>query len=200
MRPIVFDFGGVLIDWNPFYLYRKVFADDQAIKQFLDEIDFHNWNLQLDAGRPFNIAVDELCKRYPQHCEPIRMYDQHWEETLSEPIWPTVEVLTRLHDQGHPLYGLSNWSREKFDLVRSRYSFFDLFAEIVLSGDVGWNKPDERIFDVLLRRAGYPASEMILVDDSMPNIQAAARLGFDALHFTGAEKLRADLSQRGILV
>ncbi len=107
---LIFDFGNVLVDWNPHYLYRKLFdGDDQAVARFLKEIHFYEWNLQQDAGRSFDTAIAELCEKYPHHCELIKAYDKRYEESISGPIWPTVQILRELKDAGFSLYGLSNW-------------------------------------------------------------------------------------------
>jgi len=197
---IVFDFGKVLVDWDPRYLYRKLFPDDDtAMERFLEEIDFMNWNLQQDAGRPFAEGVAELCGRFPGYCDLIQAYDERWEESLGGPIWPTVEVLSRLKEAGYPLYGLSNWSDEKFRLVCAQYPFFDWFDDILLSGTVRLVKPDERIFRLLLERIGRPAGECLLIDDSAPNVEAARALGFEVIHFQSAAQLEAELSRREIL-
>lgn len=198
--PIIFDFGGVLMDWDPLYLYGKLFhGDREAAYSFLEEIGFHEWNAQQDAGRSFDEAVRLLCDRFPQHCGLIRAYHDRWEESISGPIWPTVEILHRLHAAGYPLYGLSNWSDEKFQIVRRRYGFFDCFEDIVVSGAVRLVKPDERIFQVLLERVGLPARACLLIDDSEVNVAVARRLGFDAIHFQSPDDLAVELRDRGML-
>ena len=196
---IVFDFGNVLVDWDPRYLYRQFFSDDQAIEHFLREIGFHEWNLAQDRGRPFAEAVSELCREYPHYCHLIRAYDSRWEETISGPIWPTVEILRQLKANDYELYGLSNWSLEKFSLVRPKYEFFSWFKAMVISGEVGLAKPDWQIFHLLLEKIGRPASECILIDDSPSNIAAAQQLGFITIQFRSADWLRKDLLQYGIL-
>ena len=124
---IIFDFGGVLLDWNPRYLYRKLFpGDEPAMERFLAEIGFSEWNRQQDAGRPFSIAVAELCARHPQYCDLIHAYDERFLEAVGGAIPGTVDILRRLHLAGFPLYGLSNWSAEKFRLVRPRYAVLRL--------------------------------------------------------------------------
>ena len=199
-RALIFDFGGVLVDWNPFYLYSRYFdGDESAMQRFLDEIGFSQWNLEQDRGRPYAEAVEELSWRYPQYAELIQAYDRRWEESISGPIQPTVEILGELRGAGYPLYGLSNWSGEKFRLVRQKYEFFNWFEDILVSGEVKLVKPDERIFNLMLERIGREAGECLLVDDSAANIQAAARLGFQTIHFRSPEQLRGELVQRGYL-
>ena len=196
---IVFDFGGVLIDWNPRHLYRKLFDDSAAMESFLTEIGFMEWNVRQDEGRPFAAATAELCKQFPQYTELIKAYDERWEETISGPIAATVDILYALKQAGYPLYGLTNWSTEKFYIVRPQYQFFDCFEDIVVSGDVKLIKPDPRIFHLMLDRIGRPAEACLFIDDSLPNVEAAARLGFNAIRFSSAEALAASLEALKIL-
>ncbi len=196
---LVFDFGNVLLDWNPYYLYGKFFDGDVVkTQQFLDEIGFKQWNIQQDAGRPFTQAVRELCEQFPQYCELIRAYDERWEESLGGAIQPVVEVLERLHQAGHELYALSNWSAEKFYLVRPQFAFMDYFKDIVISGEEKLVKPDPRIFEELIRRTGRPASELLLIDDSEANVRMARSLGMQAIHLTEPESLSGELEKIGI--
>lgn len=192
---IVFDFGGVLMDWNPRYLYRKLFNhDEQAMERFLVEVGFFEWNQQQDAGRPFSEAVAELSARHPQYCDLIRAYDERYEESLSGPIMETVDILRQLHSSGFSLYGLSNWPAEKFQGVRARYDFFRWFDGIVLSGEVRITKPDPRIFHLLLEQIGRPAQECLLIDDSIHNIATAQALGFQTILFHSPQELEKQLT------
>ena len=200
IRAVVFDFGGVLVDWNPRHLYRKLFrGDDAAMESFLEEVGFTAWNSQQDLGRPFGIAVAELVGRFPHHGDPIRAYDERWEESIAGPIQASVDLLAPLKRAGCELHGLSNWSGEKFPLARAKYGFFGLFDTILVSGDVGLAKPDARIFSLLLRRIGRTAKECIFIDDSAANIKAARGLGFEAIHFSSAEQLHGEFRRRGLL-
>ena len=197
---IVFDFGGVLMDWNPRYLYRKLFPGDEAgMERFLAEVGFSEWNQLQDAGRPFSVAVAELCARHPQYCELIQAYDQRYPESLSGSIPGSVEILRQLKALGYPLYGLSNWPDEKFELVRPDYEFFAWFDSILISGAVGVAKPDRRIFELLLEQVGRPAGECLLIDDSAANIAAAQNLGFQTIHFHSPEQLANELVVRELL-
>ena len=120
---ILFDFGAVLVDWSPYYLYRKVMANDEEIKAFLDEIDFKNWNPQFDQGYPFELGVEEKCAQFPHHAEMIRRFNSHWLDSMGEVMLETVEIARRLKEAGYTLYGLSNWSTSKFNLVKERMIF-----------------------------------------------------------------------------
>jgi 2-haloacid dehalogenase len=201
---LVFDFGGVLMDWSPHYLYRQFFdADPVKIDRFLQEIGFDEWNRQFDQGCPFSEGIKRLIKRFPAYRELIRAYDERWEETLAGPIQPTVEILRQLKARAEQakfsLYGLTNWSAEKFATIRHQYEFFNWFQIIVVSGEEQLVKPDPRIFRVLLQKSGRVASECLFVDDSAANITAAKNLGFETIHFQTPEQLRMELSQRGLL-
>ena len=200
IHAIVFDFGGVLIDWDPRYLYRKLFVDDpQGMERFLEEIDFYDWNLQQDAGRSFTEAVAEHCQLFPEYCELIRAYDARWEESLHGPIQPSVAILKALKQTDLELYGLSNWSVEKFQLVRCQYEFLNWFESIIISGQVRIVKPDPRIFRLMLDQIGRPASECLLIDDSVVNINVACELGFKTIHFQSPEQLKTELLDMGLL-
>ncbi|HEY5902391.1 MAG TPA: HAD family phosphatase [Anaerolineales bacterium] len=199
INTIIFDFGGVLIEWNPRNLYRRFFEHPAEMETFLAEIDFPAWNLHQDAGRPFVVGVAELSARFPQHARLIQAYQEHWEESVGLPIQGSIRLLRRLKSRGYPVYGLSNWSAETFPLIRSRYDFFDLLDGYVISGDVGTVKPDPEIFLALLRRIGRPADECLFIDDSAVNIRAASELGFNSILFESPEQLEARLQHLGIL-
>lgn len=197
---IVFDFGGVLVNWDPHYLYRPFFnGDDAAIDRFLKEIDFHNWNLQQDQGRPFREGVAVHSARFPQYAALIKAYDERYADSISGPIEGTVDILRALKAAGYALYGLSNWSSEKFNLVRPKYEFFSWFDDIVISGAVKLIKPDPQIFALFLRHIHRTAEECVYIDDSVPNIVVARQLGFAAIHFQSPAQLARDLEQLAVL-
>jgi 2-haloacid dehalogenase len=198
---IVFDFGGVLLDWNPRHLYRKLFpGDEAAMEHFLLEIGFAEWNHLQDASHlPFSESIAGLCARHPQYSDLIRAYDERFLETLGGAIPGTVEILDRLRQTGFSLFGLSNWSTEKFHLVRPNYTFFNWFQGMVISGEVKLIKPDPRIFQVLLAQIGRPAGECLFIDDSLPNITVARELGFQTIHFHHPAQLESELTSRGLL-
>jgi 2-haloacid dehalogenase len=197
---IIFDFGGVLLDWNPRYLYRKLFdGDEQAMERFLTEVDFYAWNAQQDAGRPFAEGIAIACTEHPQYSEQLRSYRERWAESISGTIDGTIQILRKLKNTGFRLAGLSNWSAETFPLMRDRYEFFSWLELILLSGEVGVNKPNARIFEIMLDRLGSPASNCLLVDDSMQNIAVAQSLGFQTIQFWSPEQLGLELVRMNIL-
>jgi 2-haloacid dehalogenase len=195
---LVFDLGGVLIDWDPRHLYRKFFPDNpQAVDRFLAEIGFAEWNHDNDAGRPMRAGVAELCSRFPQYCHLIDAYDTRYEESIAGPIQPTVEVVRALKQAGYPLYGLSNWPAEKYYPLRESFEFLNWFEDIVISGDIKVAKPDPRIFAILLDRIGRPAQECLFIDDAVRNTTAAQALGFQTILFHSAEQLADELRKLG---
>ncbi len=197
---LVFDFGGVLLDWNPRYLYRQFFpGNPEAMEEFLEEIGFTTWNLEQDKGRPFALAVEELSRQFPHYAALIKAYDERWEESLGGPIQPVVDILFSLKQAGCEMHGLSNWSQEKFEIARPQYAFFDWFKSIMVSGAVRLVKPDPRIFQIFLERIGHPAAACLFIDDSIANVTAASQLGFQTIHFQSADQLQSELFSRGIL-
>lgn len=199
-RPaVVFDLGGVLLDWNPRYLYRKLFNDEAEMETFLATVCSPQWNLQQDAGRSFANAIAELSVSHPQHRRMIEAYYTRWGEMLAGPIEGTVSILSELRELGFDLYALSNWSAETFPIAHRRYDFLQWFDTIVLSGEEKVVKPDSRIYHILLQRIGRNARECIFIDDSPDNVAAAKALGFDAIEFTGPGALGEALAEREVL-
>jgi haloacid dehalogenase superfamily, subfamily IA, variant 3 with third motif having DD or ED len=197
---VVFDLGGVLIDWNPRYLYRTLFdGDDAAMERFLSDVCSPAWNVQQDAGRPWREAVETLARLHPDQRELIAAYDERWPEMLGGSIQGTVEILAELRAAGRRLAVLSNWSAEKFPIARARFDFLDWFEAVVISGDVGVGKPDARIYRHLLARSGFDPRSTAFVDDSAANVAAAAELGMTALVFRDPATLRADLTRLGLM-
>jgi 2-haloacid dehalogenase len=199
---VIFDLGGVLIDWNPRYLYRRLFAGDEAaMEEFLARICTPEWNLMLDGGRPFAEAVAELVAAHPHERHRIEAYHRRWIEMVAGPIRPTVAVLEELSTHGVPLWALTNWSAETFALVRDdpSYAFLDRFRTIFVSGELRLVKPDPAIYRHVLAAIGAPAEDCLFVDDSPANVAAAAALGIAAHRFTEAAGLRAMLADLALL-
>ena len=197
---IVFDLGGVLMDWNPYHLYcDKLGLDREVVDRFMKEVDFAGWNKEQDRGRSFAEATVELSARFPDYRELIYAYDEYYLDSLGGSIQLAVDILEKLKNAGYPLYVLSNWPAEKFELVRPLYPFLEWFDGIVISGEVGLVKPDQAIFKVLLERTGHPADECLFIDDHLTNITVARALGFQTIQFLSAQQLEAELRNRGIL-
>jgi 2-haloacid dehalogenase len=196
---VVFDLGGVLIDWDPRHLYRQLLDDEAEIELFLETVCTTGWNAQMDAGRQFAEGVAELVAQYPDQEWLIRAYADRWEDMLAGEVPGTVEVLDDLARAGVRLFALTNWSRETFPIARRRYPFLDRFMAVVISGDEGIAKPDPRLFQVLVDRHGVEPAAALLVDDSVANVEVAAALGFVTERFTSAEALRSRLVREGLL-
>ena len=198
-KAAVFDLGGVLIDWDPRYLYRKLLADEAAVEEFLATVCTPEWNAEQDRGRPFAEGVAELVECYPVHAAALTAYHERWTEMLGGDIGGTVELLAELRAAGVPLYALTNWSAETFGIARERFEFLSWFDGVLVSGEERIIKPDPAIFRLLLDRFGLDPGAAFYVDDSPANVAAAGELGFDAVRFTGPEQLRRDLEARGLL-
>jgi len=199
IRNIVFDFGGVLIDWNPRHLYRKIFKDDESMERFLHEVCSGAWNEKQDAGRPFSEGIRELTIAHPEEAANIALYFDRWDEMIGGEIKGTPEVFYELKTLGFALYGLTNWSGETFPRVKDNFGFLNEFNGIVVSGDEKLLKPDPRIFRVLTDRYCLLPEESLFIDDNAVNVEAAGRLGFQTLRFESAQQLRKELSARNIL-
>ncbi len=196
---VVFDLGGVLIDWNPRHLYRKLFGVDEAgMERFLADVCTPEWNARLDAGRPFAEAVVELAAAHPDEAEMIAAYHTRWEEMLGPAFEGTVEILRDVRRAGYRTYALSNWSAETFPRTRSHYPFLDELDGILISGDVGVGKPDPAIFREFLSRFDVWPQKTIYIDDWDLNVTTAAGLGMTAVRFYDAGKLRSDLRDLGL--
>jgi 2-haloacid dehalogenase len=195
---VVFDLGGVLIDWDPRHLYRQLMPDDE-IAPFLDEIGFHAWNHSQDAGRGWDEAVEDLVARHPDRRELIIAYAERYDEAVVGELTGTVALLDELADRGTRLLALTNWSAETFPAARARFGFLARFEGIVVSGDERVAKPDAELFRRLIDRYALDPVDTVFIDDSPANIDTARRLGLTGLVFTGAAPLRADLADLGLV-
>jgi 2-haloacid dehalogenase len=196
---VVFDLGGVLIDWNPRHLYRKLFEEEAEMEHFLTEICSPVWNVSLDAGKPFDVGIAELSRRHPEQAHLIGAWKSRWEEMLGGAIDGTVAILEELRASGMALHALTNWSAETFPMGRQRFPFIERFRTILVSGEEKLVKPDPRIFHLLIERTGLVPQRTVFIDDSQKNADAAASLGFQAIRFTDADALRARLAEIGVL-
>lgn len=198
-KAIVFDFGQVLIDWSPYHLYRKLLPSDEAIREFLEEIKFSEFNPRMDAGYPFEKMRTEVVSQHPDRRDMADAFFVRWSECSGEAMQVSVSIMRELKALGYPVYGLSNWSAETFAMVRHRYPFLDELDDYLISGMVGHIKPGEEIYRTFLARVDRKAEECVFIDDSQPNVVTARRLGFTGILFTSAEQLRAELEALAIL-
>jgi 2-haloacid dehalogenase len=200
IKAIIFDFGGVLLKWNPYNILQPYFPGQaQAADDFLREINFMEWNAQQDKGRPFAEGVKVLSQQFPQYAHIVRAFHEQWEKSMDGQYDGSVQLLRELKEKGYPLHGLSNWSAETFPIARQRHDFFELFDSIILSGEVKLIKPDPAIFNHCLQVINRPAHVCLFIDDSEANIVTASQLGFDTIHFISPEHLREELNDRKLL-
>lgn len=196
---IIFDLGGVLIDWNPVYLYRKIFKDESEMQHFLEKVCTSEWNEEQDAGRTLKEATDHLVKEYPEHEENIRAYYDRWQEMLAGPIEGTVEIFKKLKaSKRYKIYALTNWSAETFPIALDRYEFLGWFDGIVVSGTEKNRKPFPKFYRTLLDRYNIKEEEALFIDDNIRNVEAAKQVGIDSILFITPEQLNEELSVRGI--
>ena len=197
---VIFDLGGVLLDWDPRYLYRRLFNhDDAAMEHFLAHVCSPEWNREQDAGRPFAEAEAEAAARHPDMLDYIRAWASDFDEMIPGAIEGTVAILGELRCRRVPLYALTNWSAETFVRQPARFPFLDWFDGIVVSGREKLIKPDPRIFRLLLDRYGIEAAHAVFIDDVAANANAAAALGLRGIHFAGADALRRELAALSLL-
>ena len=196
---VLFDLGGVLIDWNPRYFFRSKFKNEADMEYFLTSVCTSEWNRSIDAGKPFAVAVRERQAELPEYAELIGYWHTGWAEMLGEALSGTVEILRELKGQGRQLCALSNWSAETFPLAQERFDFLAWFSRIIVSGQVGLAKPDPAIFRLALEQCGLVAERTLFIDDVLENVEVARSLGLQAIQFRSPEQLRAELVARGVL-
>lgn len=190
---VIFDVGGVLVDWDPRHLYRKVFEDSMEMERFLAEVCTWEWHHRHDAGVPFAESIPALSNAFPEHEQMIRLWDERYLDMIVGEIDGVVEVVRDLHAEGTRLLLLSNMPSEVWTPLTERFDWFELFDAAVVSGDEKIVKPDPAIYRILVDRHGVDPGSTAFVDDREENVEAAAALGFDAVLFTDASALRTSL-------
>jgi 2-haloacid dehalogenase len=199
-KTVVFDLGGVLVDWNPDYVYRTIFENEDEMKWFYANICTPDWNEQQDAGRSLKEATEELVTKFPEHESNIRAYYDRWEEMLGGPIWGTVEILKELKDTNNiRLYALTNWSAETFPVALDRYEFLHWFDGRLVSGEEKTRKPFTDIYHLLISRFSIDPKTAVYIDDNARNLAPAEELGMATIHFKSPEQLRKSLKELHLL-
>ncbi|HWK07679.1 MAG TPA: HAD family phosphatase [Puia sp.] len=195
---LVFDLGGVLIDWNPDYLYRTIFGDEKERLRFLSEVCTPDWNEEQDAGRSLLDGTNDLVQKFPEQEAPIRAFYDRWEEMLGGSITGTLEILRHLRfTAGIKTYALTNWSAETFPIALRRYDFLHWFDGRLVSGEEGIRKPDPGFYQLLIDRYGIRPEETVFVDDNARNLPPAASLGLHTIHFRSPGQFREELKALG---
>jgi len=199
INTIVFDLGGVLIDWNPDYVYRDVIPDEKERKWFYENICTPDWNEEQDAGRTLHEATELLVKKFPEQELNIRLYYDRWEDMLGGPIHDTVEILRHLKfGTDKKLYALTNWSHETFPVALERYDFLHWFDGRLVSGEEKTRKPFPEIYQKLIGRFNIDPISAIYVDDNKRNLAPAKELGFTTIHFSSPHQFKNALKESGI--
>ena len=198
IKNIIFDFGGVLIDWNPRYFYKDVFTDIKEMEYFLSEVWSPQWNMKHDAGYSFSEITHELQELHPKYRNEIEMYQQNWQKMIKGEISENTELLNTLKSK-YRLFGLTNLSAEAFPVIYPKYEFFKVFEGIVVSGEEKLVKPGKEIYQLLLNRYDLLETESLFIDDSLKNIETANELGFSTIHINGTQNLKELLISMGII-
>ena len=199
INTIIFDLGGVLIDWNPRYVYRTIFDSEEKMDWFFETICTSDWNEMQDEGRSLQEATEELVAQHPEYEKEIRAFYGRWEEMLGGSIAETVEVFRQLKASGkYKLYALTNWSAETFPIALQRYDFLGWFDGIVMSGEEKCRKPYTEFYQLLLDRYQVNPYETVFIDDNLRNVKAAGEMGIKAIHFHSGALLPHQLKQLGV--
>ncbi len=196
---IIFDLGGVLIDWNPRHLYRKLISGSEEMEQFLTHVCPAEWNAEQDSGRTIEEAVAEKVQEFPEYAHLIEAYYPRFDEMIGDSIEATVAILADLRTSGRRLFALTNWSADTFHLSTDQFEFMNWFEDVAVSGFEKLRKPDPRFFQRLLDRNGIEPGSALFIDDIRDNVEAARRLGLSVLQFITAERLRDELVEMGAL-
>jgi 2-haloacid dehalogenase len=195
---VVFDIGNVLVEWEPRHLYQKIFGDPVQADWFVSNICTLEWNLEQDRGRSWADGVAILTARHPEWAKEIALYDSRWLETVVGPIAQSMSAFAALKSRGRPVYGLSNISLDKFEIVADVYPMLRQFDGLLRSAEVGLLKPDPAIYEAFLGRFELDASDCVFIDDSVANIVAAREIGMATIQFTQATDLRMELASYGV--
>ena len=199
IKTVIFDLGGVLIDWNPDYLYKTIFDSEEEMKWFYDNICTPDWNEEQDAGRDLNEGTELLVKKFPEHEHYIRAYYSRWEEMLNGPIHDTVEIFKELKSSGsYQLLALTNWSHQTFPIALERFDFLHWFDGKVVSGEEKTRKPFLDIYEMVINRYHVDPASAVYIDDNARNLVPARELGMAAIHFKNPAQLKLDLKELGV--
>ncbi len=200
INTVIFDLGGVLIDWNPRHLYRKIFNTEEEVTWFLENVCTGEWNDQQDAGRSFEDATEELVQKFPDHEEAIRAWYGRWQETISGPIHGTVDLLKTIKGSGkYKLYALTNWSAETFPWALDNFEFLHWFEGIVVSGVEKTRKPFPDFYQILFDRYNINPERAVFIDDNVKNVIGSREVGLPVIHFQTPDQLKEELIKLNIL-
>jgi 2-haloacid dehalogenase len=200
INTIIFDLGGVLIDWNPDYVYKTIFEKEEERKWFYQNICTSDWNEEQDAGRSLREGTELLVKQFPEHEANIRAYYGRWEEMLGGPLHETVEIFRQLKESGnYKLYALTNWSAETFTVALQRYDFLHWFDGRIVSGEEKTRKPFIEIYQRMIDRFNIDPARAVYTDDNTRNLAPASQLGIHTIHFQSPQQFKKELQQLGVI-
>ena len=194
IKNIVFDFGGVLVDWNPRYFYRNIFQTEEEMEYFLTNVCTPEWNTLTDSEMTFAEAIEMLVPKFPQYEREIRLYWDGWLDMLHAEIPESITFKAMLRAEGYRLYGLTNWSAETMPRAKTKFNFMKGLDGMIVSGEEGIKKPDEKIFRLLLERYNLRPEETVFFDDHIENVIAAREIGIHGIHFKDAAQAERDLN------
>ena len=202
INTIIFDLGGVLIDWNPEYVYLEVFNGDRKKMQwFFDNICTNEWNENQDAGYPMVKATEERIALFPEYEDLIKLFYGRWVDMLGDEILETVEILDKLiKSDKYKVVALTNWSHETFPIALNRFDFLHWFEGIVVSGEEKTRKPFTDIYNITLTRYNIDAKHSVFIDDNLKNINTANMLGINGIHFKNPKLLIEQLKSFNIIL
>ena len=200
INTIIFDLGGVLIDWNPDYLFKDIFTSEIDKDFFFKNICTPDWNEEQDAGRSIEIGTKFLIEQFPEHETNIRMFYDRWEEMLNGPIQESVDIFKVLKDsKKYQLLALTNWSAELFPVALKKYDFLHWFDGRVVSGEENTRKPHKEIYDIIISRYNLVPTTTLFIDDNLRNIIAANELGIKTIHFKNPNQFKTELVDMNLL-
>lgn len=194
----VFDLGGVFVDWNPMYLFRKLFPTEEEAAWFHENVCTLEWNLEFDAGHIYAEGVAKLVSRFPKYWREIKAYDDRWKETFADFIQGTIDIHDELIAADMPTFAITNFSWEKWMTCLGEWPFLEKFDGVVVSGLERFVKPDPRIFRIFCERYGLAPDACVFIDDNEANVVSARKFGMAAIHFTTPPALRAELISYGL--
>jgi|TARA_B110000879_G_scaffold206402_1_gene288331 2-haloacid dehalogenase len=197
---IIFDLGGVLVDWNPKYLYEKIFDSQEEVEWFLNNVCTSDWNIEQDAGRTIEEANALKIAEFPDYEKFINMFYERWDEMFSGPIQESVKIQQKLiADKNYKVYALTNWSAEKWELGKQLFPFFNDFEGVVVSGQENTRKPFDDIYQLILKRYSIIPENSVFIDDNFENTLGSSRNGIHSIHFKSPEQLKSDLKKLNVI-
>jgi 2-haloacid dehalogenase len=196
----VFDVGKVLFEWDLRHLFAKLITDKDELEYFVTVIVTPQWHFQHDAGRALDDMVAERVAEFPEYAAWIAAYSNRFNETIPGPVTGSLEIVQELAERDVPLFAITNFGAEFWDMFRPTQPIFDCFQDIIVSGVEKLVKPDPAIYMLALQRFGLKTGEAIFIDDNHDNVISARENGFVAHHFTDAESLRRELIALDLLL